>query len=93
MKFNDPGDGIDDNGGAPVTRKVVYVYATWQWPSNVPNPTCFEAITFLGTDPTTAIAILAGPTKTADGSVRDIQWPIRLKAGISNANAAVRPIW
>lgn len=92
MRSLDTGDGIDDNGGVPRTLLRNYLYTTWTWPANAPDPLAFEVIFFTGTDPAVTNNYLV-PIQKALPSDRGLQIALPIKTTITNVNTAVRAIY
>ena len=92
MRYTDPGDGIDDNGGNPRTLAKNYIYVTWAWPSNMANPSSFEVAIYIGTDPTATNTYVVPLQKTL-GSDRAVQVMVPIKTTLTGINASVRAIY
>ena len=92
MRMMDQGDGIDDNGGVPLTLKKNYIYVTWQWPANVANPTAFEVAIFTGTDPSVTNNYVVDLIRCL-GTDRALQVAVPVKVQTSNINPAVRAVF
>lgn len=92
MKYLDIGDGVDDNAGAPRTVKRKYLYVTWGWPSTANNPSSFEVVICIGTDPTATNTYVVPIQKTL-GTDRAIQVAVPVKTALTGINSYVRALY
>jgi hypothetical protein len=96
MKYiDDDGDGLSGTGGShggPAVLKRKYIAVTWAWPSNVANPSSFEAVIYIGTDPTATDTYVVPPQKCL-GTDRHLQATVSPSTNLTNINAAVRALY
>ena len=93
MRFDiGTGDGIGNVGGGPTWLNRQYVYVTWTWPSNVPNPPYFEVVAYTGTDPSQTDTYVF-QAQTVPGTDRHLQMVITPTTNVTGIQAAVRSVY
>jgi hypothetical protein len=96
MRFEkDSEDGLSSTGGTgggPAILKRQYIAVTWAWPSNVANPSGFEVVIYIGTDPTATDTYVVPPQKCL-GTDRHLQVTVSPSTNLTDINAAVRALY
>ena len=90
----DAGGGGVGGGSSPGFFGLQYLYVTWLWPANVPNPTGgFDVIFYTGTDPTNTNNYVFSPADHCEPTDRQFQRPCAPGTSLTGVNAAVRAVY
>ena len=92
MRFYDPGDGINNNGGSPTTIIRNHITVSWLWPSNCANPAYFEVVCYTGADASATSSYLFAPIQV-HGMDRTLVTPISPGTSMTGINASVRAFY
>jgi hypothetical protein len=95
MRSKDDSDGISGTGGTgggPAVLRRQYIAVTWEWPSNVANPSSFEVAIYTGADPTATDTYVV-PLKKCLGTDMRLQVTVSPSTNLTNISAAVRALY